>query len=195
MNFAKILLERKLLLIGNFILTSGKTSPYYLDLRKLPSFPEFKEIVDMCVKIISKLEFDIIVGIATGGVILASYLACKLNKPVGYVRVEKKGHGLDKLVEAEVKNRKVLVVDDVSTTGGSIEKAALEIAKEGGNVIGALVIVDRQEGAEERLSKLGIKLYSLFKISELLKDLLNSQLLNDEEKKIIIDYIGGKVEI
>ncbi len=83
------------------------------------------------------MNFDIVLGVATGGVPLASFIACKMNLPMGYVRVEKKGYGTDKLVEAEVSNKRVLIVDDVATTGGSIEKASLEVSKSGGNVVGA----------------------------------------------------------
>ncbi|MEM0091680.1 MAG: orotate phosphoribosyltransferase, partial [Saccharolobus sp.] len=49
MNFAEVLFERKLILLGNFVLTSGKVSPYYLDLRSLPSYPEFYEIVEIAI--------------------------------------------------------------------------------------------------------------------------------------------------
>jgi len=50
MSFAEVLLERKLLLIGSFVLTSGKVSPYYLDLRPLPNYPEFYDIVNQAIK-------------------------------------------------------------------------------------------------------------------------------------------------
>jgi len=194
MKFSDILLERKLLLIGNFILTSGKQSPYYIDLRRLPSYPEFSTIVDEAIKVVKNIDFDIIVGIATGGVILASYLACRLNKPVGYIRVERKGHGTDRLLEADVEGKRVLIVDDVSTTGGSIESAAREIMKNGGKVVGALVIVDREEGARERLKTLGIELYALYKITSILNEILNSNKLSEKEKNMIREYFGERIE-
>lgn len=137
MDIGEVLIKRKLLLIGNFVLTSGRTSPYYIDLRRFPSFPEFPQVVDEALAKIKDMNFDIVLGVATGGVPLASFIACKMNLPMGYVRVEKKGYGTDKLVEAEVSNKRVLIVDDVATTGGSIEKASLEVSKSGGNVVGA----------------------------------------------------------
>jgi len=194
MKFSDILLERKLLLIGNFILTSGKQSPYYIDLRRLPSYPEFSTIVDEAIKVVKNIDFDIIIGIATGGVILASYLACRLNKPVGYIRVERKGHGTDRLLEADVEGKRVLIVDDVSTTGGSIESAAREVMKNGGKVVGALVIVDREEGARERLKTLGIELYALYKITSILNEILNSNKLSEKEKNMIREYFGERIE-
>lgn len=192
MNIGEFLLERRLLLIGNFILTSGKTSPYYLDLRKLPNYPEFVEIVNLAIEKVKNIESDMIIGIATGGVPLASFIACKLGKPLGYVRLEKKGHGTDKLLEAEVKGKTVLVVDDVATTGSSIEKAVNEIRKNGGIVSNAFVIIDRREGAQERLEKIGVKLNCIFTINDILKDIIGK--LGENERKLIQEYLAKNVE-
>ncbi|AWR99751.1 orotate phosphoribosyltransferase [Metallosphaera hakonensis] len=189
MDIGEVLIKRKLLLIGNFVLTSGRTSPYYIDLRRFPSFPEFPQVVDEALAKIKDMNFDIVLGVATGGVPLASFIACKMNLPMGYVRVEKKGYGTDKLVEAEVSNKRVLIVDDVATTGGSIEKASLEVSKSGGNVVGALVIVDREEGARDKLARLGIEFRAVFRISEILRSV--SEKLNESERKLILDYLGG----
>jgi orotate phosphoribosyltransferase len=192
MNIGDILLDRKLLLIGNFVLTSGKTSPYYLDLRRLPNYPEFFQIVNDSIKVMEKLDYNMIIGIATGGIPLASFLACKLGKTMGYIRLEKKGYGTDKLLEANVEGKKVLLIDDVATTGGSIEKASKEIINNGGKVVGAFVIVDREEGAKERLKEMGIELYSLYNIEDILKSILNR--LSQNERRIIEDYLVKNIE-
>ncbi|BBL48115.1 orotate phosphoribosyltransferase [Metallosphaera sedula] len=189
MDIGEVLVRRKLLLIGNFVLTSGKTSPYYIDLRRFPSYPEFRQVVDEAIKKVEKVDFDFVMGVATGGVPLASFLACKMGIPMGYVRVERKGYGTDKLVEGEVTGRKVLVVDDVATTGGSLERASAEIVRSGGKVVGALVIVDREEGASEKLRSLGIDFISVFKISDILRSLSSS--LSENERKLIEEYLGG----
>ncbi len=192
MNIGDVLLERKLLLIGNFILTSGKSSPYYLDLRRFPSFPEFFDVVEEAKKVVEKVEFDMIIGIATGGVPLASFLACKLRKPMGYIRLEKKGYGTDKLLEAEVEGKRVLVVDDVATTGGSLERAIKEVNKNGGKVVGAFVLVDRREGAREKLKEMGVELYSLYNIHDILRSILGK--LTEAERKGIEEYLVKNVE-
>ncbi|EZQ04831.1 orotate phosphoribosyltransferase [Candidatus Acidianus copahuensis] len=192
MNFAEELLDKKLLLIGSFVLTSGRTSPYYLDLRRLPNYQVFFDVVSKAIDLIKGVKFDMILGVATGGVPLASFLSCKLTTPMGYVRLEKKGHGTDKLLEADVKGKKVIIVDDVATSGGSIEKSALIIRENGGEVNDALVIVDREEGAKERLQDLGINLYSVFSIHEILNEI--SSKLSDQERKLLQDYLVKKVE-
>ena len=195
MNFARSLVEKRLLLTGNFILTSGKVSPYYLDLRRLPNYPEiFIEVVNEALRVINSIEFDMILGIATGGVPFASFLACKLSKPLGYIRSEKKGYGTDKLIEADVEGKKVLIVDDVATTGGSILRAIEEVRKNGGSVTHALVIVDRQEGASKKLKSVGVELLSVYKISDILNYLLSSELISEADKKAIKEYLVGNLE-
>jgi orotate phosphoribosyltransferase len=195
MDFVTSLLEKKLLLVGNFVLTSGKISPYYLDLRRLPNYPaEFNEVVNKAIEVLKGINFDIILGIATGGVPFASFLACKLGKPLGYIRSEKKGYGTDKLIEANVEKKKVIIVDDVATTGGSIARAVDEVRKSGGEVEYALVIVDREEGAGKRLAQMGVKLLSVYKIRDILNTLLSSTLLSESDKKAIQEYLVSNIE-
>jgi orotate phosphoribosyltransferase len=195
MDFVTSLLEKRLLLVGNFVLTSGKISPYYLDLRRLPNYPaEFNEVVNKAMEVLKGINFDIILGIATGGVPFASFLACKLGKPLGYIRSEKKGYGTDKLIEAYVEKKKVIIVDDVATTGGSIARAVDEVRKSGGEVEYALVIVDREEGAGKRLAQMGVKLLSVYKIRDILNTLLSSALLSESDKKAIQEYLVSNLE-
>ncbi|BCU67501.1 orotate phosphoribosyltransferase [Sulfolobales archaeon HS-7] len=190
MSFAHLLVKRGLLLTGTFTLTSGKISPYYIDLRKLPSFPEFSDVVAESAKILSKINFDYVVGIATGGVPLASFIACKLNKPLGYVRNEKKEHGTASLVEGVVNDKEVLLVDDVATTGKSLLSAINKIENSGGRVSSAFVIIDREEGALEKLKQRGVTLISLYKISNILKQLVTEKLVTDSEAISILKYLG-----
>ncbi|MCY0859021.1 MAG: orotate phosphoribosyltransferase [Sulfolobaceae archaeon] len=194
MKLAEVLINRKLLLIGNFVLTSGKISPYYLDLKKLPSYPEFYEVIAEAVEKVKNLDFDIIVGVATGGVPIASFIACNLRKPVGYVRLDKKGYGTNVSLEAEVKDKKVLLVDDVATTGSSLEYSIYEIAKEGGKVTATLVIIDRQEGAKKRIEKLGINFISLYTISDILDFVINNNMIKKEDVKAIQEYLVNNLE-
>jgi len=103
-------------------------------LRRLPSYPEFSRIVSLAINTVSKLNFDLVVGVATGGLPLASFMACKMEKPLAYARLERKGHGTNKLLEGEVRGKAVLVVDDVSTTGTSLKVVVNAVRQEGGNV-------------------------------------------------------------
>ncbi|BFH74509.1 orotate phosphoribosyltransferase [Sulfurisphaera javensis] len=190
MDFVKALIDNKLLLTGSFVLTSGKISPYYLDLRRLSNYYDvFSDTVNKAIDKIKKIEFDMVIGIATGGVPFASFIACRIGKPLGYIRMERKGYGTDKILEADVKGKRIVLVDDVATTGGSLSKAVEAITSEGGRVVASLVIVDREEGAEKKLAEQGVQLISVYKIREILEYLLNSNLISENDKNNIREYL------
>lgn len=167
---AKLLWEIEAVKFGEFRLTSGKISNVYVDLRKLPSHPEvFRYVVAELAEKVEETEFDLICGIAVGGLPLATAIAYVLHKPMIYVRKEKKEHGTGRLVEGDwAAGSTALLVDDVATTGGSLREAAEILISNGLRVEKALVVVDRLEGAREALAQLGIELMSLITLDELL---------------------------
>lgn len=172
----RILVQTGALQFGVFTLTGGKLSPYYLDLRIVPSFPDaFRE----CIELLSKTAKNIrtiekIGGIPTGGLPWASVLAYALSKPLVYVRKEVKHHGREKMVEGILSpGNRILLVDDVITTGHSILTALQTLRAEGGVIEDALVLVDREEGGREQLQKVGVTLHSVTRISEVARRLLD----------------------
>jgi len=156
---------------GEFTLSSGRKSNVYIDLRLLYSFPRnFKIIVNSLVKLMNKREVDYICGIPTGGLPLASVVAYLLDKPFIYVRKKEKGHGRMRRIEGNMgRCGKVLIVDDVATTGGSIRDAATALRENDCDVREAIVVVDRVEGARENLLKIGLNLISLVTLSDILE--------------------------
>ncbi|ABL78546.1 orotate phosphoribosyltransferase [Thermofilum pendens] len=155
---------------GEFRLTSGKVSNVYIDLRKLPSHPQaFRRVVEALAAVARTIEFDAVCGIAVGGLPIATALAYTLGKPLIYARREKKAHGTMKQLEGDyARGMKVLLVDDVATTGGTLLDIARLLKSEGLEVVEALVVVDREEGASEALRSEGLRLRSLTTLKKVL---------------------------
>jgi len=170
-ELANIIASREAILFGEFTLSSGLKSNYYLDLRRLlGDASSYKRVLELLAeKVLKEFEsFDVVVGVATAGIPWASGLALMLGKGLAYVRSEVKQHGTSRVVEGAPRpGSRCIVVDDVATTGSSLENAVGSL--EGVcNVVGALVIVDRMQGARERLGERGVKLVSLLTVRELL---------------------------
>ena len=180
----RILIHTGALKFGMFTLAGGKLSPYYLDLRILPSFPDaFHASIELLGRTAKAVEgIAKIAGIPTGGLPWASVVAYNLSKPLVYVRKEVKSHGREKMVEGLLApGDKVLLVDDVITSGKNILDASQTLRAEGGVVEDALVLVDREEGGREHLLKVGMKLHSVTRISDLAKRLLDMDAITDAQ--------------
>ena len=178
---------------GMFTLSGGRISPYYLDLRVIPSFPDaFRTCSELLAKSAKSIEgIDKIGGIPTGGLPWASVLAYTLSKPLVYTRKDIKLHGREKTVEGILTpGERVLLIDDVITTGKNILTALQSIRGEGGVVEDALVLLDRQEGGEQHLMKEGVKLHSVTKISTVAQKLFDMDAITKEQ----FDQLSGKSE-
>lgn len=180
----RILVQTGALKFGVFTLSGGKLSPYYLDLRIVPSFPDaFRTAVELLAnKAKSIPNANKIGGIPTGGLPWASVLAYSLSRPLVYVRKEVKHHGREKMVEGMLApGDQVLLVDDVITTGHNILEALQTLRAEGGVVDQAVVLVDREEGGREHLLKEGVTLHSVTRISELAGQLLDMDAISESQ--------------
>ena len=174
-KLAPVLWKSGCLDFGEFILTSGITSPYYVDLRLLPSYPELFDIAtDMAADLVRKneIEFDLIAAVPTGGLPFGTLLAHKLKVPLSYVRKTGKSHGEERQVEGILEDGdRVLVVDDIITTGGSVIEAVKSVRQNGGEVDDVLVLLDRTEGGTENLAKEDLTLNKVGNIEPLVEEL------------------------
>lgn len=169
------LLKEKALQKGNFVLSSGKVSNYYLDGRIITLTPEGAFLVASIILASIKEDIDAVGGPTLGADPIVGAIAVLShikNMPLKtfIVRKSAKEHGAKRQIEGpELKaGQKVVLVDDVATTGKAIIEAKEAVEKAGLKVDRAIVIVDREEGASQSLSKAGIKLESIFSRSELI---------------------------
>ena len=172
-EFATFLYQNGIIKFGNFTLASGKKSSYYVDLRLVPSYPqEFRKMVKYLENEISQDigldEFDSIVSVPTGGLVIASALSIETVKPLIYVRNKPKDYGTSKSVEGKIyEGMKVIMIDDVATTGGSVVNAIKILKEINVSIKDAYVIVNRMEGADEALSQIGVKMHSILNILQI----------------------------
>jgi orotate phosphoribosyltransferase len=195
---ANILFKIDAIKFGVFKLSTGKASPYYVDLRVVPSFPDaFREMCDFYAETITNQiglkNFDRIAAVPITGIPFASQIAYNLKKPFLYVRKGVKLQGRERRVEGILfSGDRVLLVDDLVTTGLTLKKASEAIRAEGGVVTQAVAFLDREEGGKEKLEEAGIKLYSLLKISEIANTLYEAGAIDEESLKTIIKQVKKK---
>lgn len=169
------LLEKEALKRGRFVLSSGKTSNYYLDGRIITLTPQGAYLAaSIILEMIKGEDIDAIGGPTLGADPIAGAIAClshikKIPLQTFIVRKTAKAHGMQRKIEGPALNKKsrVVLVDDVATTGKALIEAKAALEEIGVRVHKAIVIVDREEGAKENLSKAGIKLEPIFRIKDL----------------------------
>ncbi|MBQ1268292.1 MAG: orotate phosphoribosyltransferase [Muribaculaceae bacterium] len=176
-----------------FTWASGWNSPIYTDNRKTLSYPEIRSIikVEMCRMILENYpEADAIAGVATGAIAMGALVADTLNKPYVYVRSAPKDHGLENLIEGNLKpGQKVVVIEDLISTGGSSLKAVEAIRKAGCEVVGMVAIFTYQFPlAVENFQKAGVELLTVSNYSAMLEAAVETNYIQESDLEALKEW-------
>lgn len=156
------------LLRGDFVLSSGARSDYYLDKYRFETRPALLRSLAERLAELVPAGVDRLAGTELGAVALAAAVSLQTDLPFIIVRKAEKGYSTSNLIEGELlTGEKVLVLEDVITTGAQSIKAADRVVAAGGVVVGILAVVDRQEGGEAGITAAGYTLTSLFTRADL----------------------------
>src|SRR5262245_44139724 len=156
------------LLTGTFTLRSGGTSDRYFDKYLFEADPSLLgEVVEVLAEHVPE-EAEVLAGLELGGIALAVRLSERTGLPLAFVRKQAKPYGTCKQVEgAETNARRVLIVEDVVTSGGAILDALEPLRATGAVIVGTVCAIDREAGADARLEAEGVPLAAAFRMSEL----------------------------
>jgi orotate phosphoribosyltransferase len=165
----ELLKECKALQFGRFVLTSGIVSDYYIDIKKASTNPKIlKKIAEAMVEYTE--GYDVLAGMELGAVPLVVALSLETGIPYVIVRKEKRQHGTSKQIEgSDIEDKKVLIVEDVTTSGGSVVKTINILRRNKALVDEVIVVVDRESGTEEKLQNLDCSFIPLLSVSDILK--------------------------
>jgi len=161
---------------GHFVLASGQTSSTYVDLRSLVSAPTLlAEISRLYAREVRRLKPDLLAGVPYAALPIATAVSLHTGVPMIYPRKEIKTHGLGRRIEGRyTPGQRVVIIEDVATTGTSILRTVESLREAGLVVEDAIVFVDREQGAETNLRRAGVRLHAILCLQEMLDMLARS---------------------
>jgi orotate phosphoribosyltransferase len=158
-RIGELLKEHGAVEYGDFILSSGARSSYYLDVKSAMTSPQ---VLGAIGEEIARMEsFEVAAGVAVGGIPLAVAVSLASGKPYAIIRSSEKAHGKSGRVIGRVSGKITLLVEDVTTSGGSVLTGISALREEGAIVTTVVTVVDREAGARENLERAGVKLKAL----------------------------------
>ena len=195
-QFAKMLMDIEAIKLqpnDPFTWASGWKSPIYTDNRKTLSFPRVRSFVklELCHTIQEQFpEAEAVAGVATGAIAQGALVAEELGLPYAYVRPKPKDHGMGNQVEGQLpKGAKVVVVEDLISTGGSSLKAVEALRQYGVEVVG--MVASFTYGfpvAEEAFNAAGVKLFTLSNYNAVVEEAAETGYIKEEEKAVLAEW-------
>ncbi|HPX75456.1 MAG TPA: orotate phosphoribosyltransferase [Bacteroidales bacterium] len=178
---------------NHFTWASGWFSPIYCDNRKTLSFPEVRTFIkEAFVKTINEnfKDFDVIAGVATGAIAQGALVAEAMNKPFVYVRSQAKEHGMGNQIEGQLdKNKKVVVIEDLISTGGSSLSAVKAIREANCEVVGMLAIFTYNfQKAIDNFEKENVKLITLSNYDVLIEEAIAMGYVSNSDLNLLKEW-------
>lgn len=176
-----------------FVWSSGWNSPIYTDNRKTLSYPDVRNFikVELCRIIMENFrDVDVIAGVATGAIAQGALVADTLGLPYVYVRSSPKDHGLENLIEGNLKaGQRVVVIEDLVSTGGSSLKACEAIRNAGGEVAGMAAIFTYEFPVSTRKFKeAGVELRTISNYSAMLEAALEINYIKEDDIETLKEW-------
>ena len=166
-SLRELLVRYKAIEFGDFTLASGTKSTYYIDVKSAVTHPDLLSAVAS--EVARAYDFDVIAGVAVGGVPLAVAVSLASEKPYAIIRSSEKGHGKKDPIIGNVRMKNVLLIEDVITSGGSALYGIGVLRAAGAQADRVVTVVDREQGAGQMLKEHGVEVIPLVRVSELLK--------------------------
>lgn len=175
---------------GEFKLKSGQMSSVYMNLRKIISYPDILRSVAEAMWLATKQSsYDLVCGVPYTALPIATCLSLEHHVPMIMRRKEKKDYGTKQTIEGVyTQNQTCLVIEDVITTGGSIIETASELEANGLVITDVVALIDREQGGHENLSQ-KYRVHTILTMTEILNELLNSNLLQATERDCIEKFL------
>jgi uridine monophosphate synthetase len=190
-SLADRLLEAGCVRFGRFTLKSGLQSPIYIDLRRLAAHPRLLEMVaEAYLPLLKGLDFDHLAPLPYAALPIGTAISLLGGWPMVYPRKEPKSYGTGVEVEGEFSpGERVVVIDDLVTTGGSKFEAIEKLTSAGLRVEDVVVLIDRQSGARQALESAGLRLHAVYNLSQLLDYWGRTSKVDSESLGAVRDFL------